>query len=494
VEDLLAKAIGDAERAARVSPERPQARQELAEIYRLWEDDRLGHNQDPSEQFHKAVEIARSISPEDQDAPYHNNLGLIFTLWADYQDRTGAESSESREQASAAFTRALQINNKMTAAWINLGINSFKQASNPRAKDPEGDIRRALEVLNTARSVNSQNWVPCFYLGKIYALRAQREAARGADPGPDLARALKANRDGLSINPKSAYLNNGVGSVLLDQAQTVWDRGGNPVPALVEAREAFAQAISVAPQQEHAYGNLGEVHARRAWFQRASGEDPSESVAAAVDALRDATTRFPDFAPSWTDLAMAHAIQAAYNLEHGRQSEPSLGLAARAIKRALDLDQTSAQSWLYLGEVRGLEARLQALPSSGKAEFKEAEQAFQKAIDLEPEQVDARIALGQFYRAWAALQQGAGHDPLPVLDLGLARAGEVLARRRDLPDALVLRASLTLLKAQISTGADRAKLATSARDDFARAVATNHALGKAWDGDVALAQRMTSVP
>src|SRR6185295_3358310 len=129
-----------------------------------------------------------------------------------------------------------------------------------------------------------------------------------------------------------------------------------------------------------------------------SGEDPTESVAAAVAALKDATTRFPNSAQAWIDLAMAHAIQAAYNLEHGRQPEPSLGLAAGAIKRARELDPTSAQSWLYLGEVRGL----QACRSSRKAEFTEAEQAFQKAIELEPEQVDARIALGQFYRAWAA--------------------------------------------------------------------------------------------
>ncbi|HEX7837692.1 MAG TPA: protein kinase [Kofleriaceae bacterium] len=496
VEDLLGKALSDAERAVAVSPARPQARLEMAQIYRQWGDVRQGRHQDPSEQLRKAVASSEAIQPQDRDAPYYANLGLIYSQWADYQDQSGGGAQAHRSKAIDAYGRALQINNRMNEVWINLGIDSFKRASQPHTRDPDGDLRQAIMALDRARSINPEHVAPYFYQGEIYELMAQRERARGLDPGPDLVRALGAFRGGLAINSRVPHLHNGIGAVLMDQAKATWDKGGDPEPLLDQARAAFERAISVAPEQGFGYDNVGEVLAQRAWFQRARGEDPSASVGAAVDMLNGAIERIPDHPTFWADLGMAHTILASYDLEHGRDPEPSLGRATAAIRTALEKNPGEVQAQLYLGETRGILARLRARQGKGtEVDFVEAVQAYQKAIELAPENQEVPVAFGQFCRAWAGFRRDTGGDPSPVVQRGLALASQVLARRPTWPDALVLRASLLLLEAQgLAGAADRRSRAARAEQDFTRALAGNPALDPAVRSQAQLAQQIAAAP
>jgi len=496
VEDLLAKAIADAQRAIDVSPTRPQARLETARIYRQWGEVRGGHNQDPSAQLRKAVEASVGVAPRDQDVSYYRNLGLIFKVWADYEDQVGVDAQVNRGKAFDAFSRAIKINDKVTNVWINLATNHLKCASQPRAKDPAGDLTKALIALDKAKAINPNAILLFNYEGELYKLMAQRARARGGDPDPDLVRSLSWYRAGRAINPKLPYLHNGIGLVLMDQAKDAWDRGANPDPVLDQAQEAFAQAIVVAPDQGEGYGNVGVVHAQRAWFQRARGQDPSTAVRAAVESLKQAIERSPDNSTFRANLGMAHAILAAYDLEHGRDPQPSLVQASEAIREALDKNPKDALAQFYLGETRGLYARLQARRGQGKAtNFEQAAQAFQQAIELTLDNQDVQIAFGQFFRAWAVVQQAMGNDPTPSLQRGLALVNQVLATRATWPDARVLRASLLLLQVQSSApAAQRRAQAASAARDFSKALEINPALDKAWRHQAALAGQIAAGP
>jgi len=496
VEPLLAKALAAAQRAVAVSPERPEARLELSQVFRQQGEARQSKNQDPSEQLRKAVEASEGISAGDRDAPYYGSLGLIFKVWADYQDQVGVDAQGNRSKAIDAYTRALQINDQHWDVWINLGANYVKRASQPRATDPGGDLTQALRALERARSLNPTHVVPYFYQGEIYELLAQRARSRGGDPGPDLARSLEAYQAGLAINPKIPHLHNGIGIVRMDQAREAWDRGGDPEPLLDQARAAFEQAIAVAPDQGFGYSNLGDMLSQRAWFQRARGDDPHANVEAAVVALKRAIERAPDQPTSWANLGTAHGIQAAYDLEHGRDPQASLAEAAAAIDRALENNPKDAPSQRCLGETRGLLARFRARHGQGRAgDFEAAAQAFEKALELAPDNQDAPLAMGQLYRAWAAVQQEAGQDPGPSLTRGLALANQLLATRPTWPDARVLRGSLLLLQAQSSAHVeDRHEQGVRAAADFTRALAVNPALDKVWRSQAARAQQLAATP
>ncbi|HWU89888.1 MAG TPA: hypothetical protein VN253_21650, partial [Kofleriaceae bacterium] len=496
VEARLGQAIADARRAAEGSPARPEAWLELAQIYRQWGAARADRSQDPSEQLRRAVEISEHIAPEDRDAVYHGNLGLVFKVWADHEDEIGADARANRGKAIEAYTRALQLDDKAENLGINLGINYFMRAAQPRAADPEGDLTRALGALEKARAINPRHVVPFFYEGEIYKLRARRARARGGDPGPDLARSVDRYRSGLAISPRLPHLHNGLGNVLIDQAAEAWDRGADPDPLLDQARAAFEQAIAAAPEQGFGHANVGEVLTRRARFQRARGEDPSANLRAAVDALKRALERIPDQPTFWANLGTAHALKAAYELEQGRDPEPSLARAAAAIRTALEKNPKEAQAQLYLAETRGLRARWRARRGGdGDEDFEAAARAFQAAIDQAPEQAEYQLALGHFDRAWAAARRATGRSPAPPLERGLALADRLLATRPTWPDARLLRADLLLEQAQASARADeRRALGAKAAEDLAAALAGQPALAGPWRSQAALARRLAAAP
>ena len=489
VEDELGQALRDAERAKALFSERPQARLEIAQIYRQWADSSEQRHQDPLAQLHKALDASEAIAESDRDAQYYANLGLVFTLWADHE-AGGAGAQLHRDKARDAFTRALQLDDTLDGVRLNLGINWYSQAQQQTAAASDEALREALKVFEHVRVSNPRHVVRYFYEGQINELMAQRARERGVSSDDALASALRAYQAGLAINDRLPHLLNGIGSVLLAQARAAWDRGGSPEALLDQAADAFRQAIAKFPDSEFAYDNLGEVLTLRAWYQRARGEDPGASVAGAVAVLNQAIRRVHDHPTFWADLGMAHAILAGYQLEHGKDPEPDLGLASEAIDRALKLARDDAQSRLYLGEVRGLYARLAA--RQGRADgLAAAAKLFENAIAISADNQDYGLVFGQFCRAWAEWQQRAGLDPGTPLRRGLELTKQLLARHPHWPDAQVLQGSLTLLQAQgAPSGPQRKQLATAAVSDLSEALTNNAALSGPWDNQFKLAQQL----
>jgi predicted Ser/Thr protein kinase len=495
---LIATAIADAQSAIAVSPERPQARLELARIYLQWGEARQAKNQDPSEQLGKAVEYSETIAAADRDVEYYNYRGQVFSIWAAYEDQVGDDAQEHRSESIKAYTKALQINDKMDGISINLGVEYLQRASQPHAKEPDGDLTEAIRVLDKTKSDNPnldpKYAVPYFFNeGKIYRLMAERKRLHGGDPSADLVRSLNMYKAGLDINPKQQLLHNDIGIVLMDQANEAWDRGADPEPPLDQAEAAFKQAIAVAPDDWLGYNNLGDALSLRARLQLARGEDPHASVSLSVAALKQAIERNPDNATVLANLGAAHVILATFDLDHGHNPEPSLTAASSAIQRALEKNRKDALSHRYLGETRGLLARLRARRGqSMPADFDEAVQAFQEAIAGAPDRLDHQLAFAQFCRAWVDVQQQARRDPGPSLHRGLELVNGVLDKRPTWPDGLLLRASLLLAQAQYSAdAAQRCKHANEAVSDFSAALAANTALGNVWKEQAAQAQQLT---
>ena len=276
--DLLAAAVAAAESAVAVAPSRPEARLELGRIYRQWGQARQNRNQDPREQLRSAIAISESIRPEDRSYAFHVALGLVFDIGAEYEGQSGGDPLPDRGRAIASYLTAIKVDEKLAEAWVNLGINYFMRASDPRAPDADGDLAQATRALDEARTRDPTSTVLYYYGAEAHGLRAKRQRARGGDAGPDLAAALDRDRKGIAINPRLPHLHNGAGAILLEQAREAWDRGGAPDPLLAEAQAAFAQAIAVAPQQGFGQHNVGEALAQRASYQRARGEDPGPTA------------------------------------------------------------------------------------------------------------------------------------------------------------------------------------------------------------------------
>jgi serine/threonine-protein kinase len=334
--------------------------------------------------------------------------------------------------------------------------------------------------------------VPYFYGGEVQAQLGRRQRARGEDARPALQRAEEMYRKGIDINPKLPPLQNGLGRVLFEQAQERWDAGGDPFPLLGQARASFEQAIAITPEGGAAYVNLADVLSKQAEFRMALGEDPGPSVRAAVEAAEKALQRLPDNAEPWSNLGMAHSLQAAFELERGRDPRGILGKAEKELRQAIAKNANYAEGWRHLGVVRELSARWAAGRGGAREEeFEAAAQAFQKAIELDPDSRANPLAFAHCLRAWTSWQSQVGLDPSAVSRRGLHLANGLLSARAGWPEALVLRASFLLSQAETSMSPEQKRdWRHRAVEDFTRALSANPNLERGWGKQAQLAQRL----
>jgi eukaryotic-like serine/threonine-protein kinase len=442
-EPLLEQAIAAARSALALDPRRWQASLELGLSFRQQARLRQDRGEDPRELLRQALQAFESIPPEERGYGFLTDLGLIFRVWADYEDQTGADSLEHRSRSIEAYLQAIRMDERQMDAWANLGTAYFKRASQPRGSDPEGDLEQARGALERARSINPGSYVPWFYLARVDELRAQRLGERGGEAGPDLERAVAHYRQALSINPKQPQLYNGLGTVLLQWALLAWEQGGSPWQLLDEAQAAFVMARALAPRQGFADHNLGQVAVWRATYRSWQGEDPRPSVREAVGAYGQAMERLPGQYLPRVGLGRAWLTRAAWELERGGEPQASLAQAEAALRGALERNPNGGEAWLRLGEAQAVRARWLARRGQARSEdFQQAEEHLRRALELEPGTQDFRLAAGYFYREWALWQERNGGEPGPLLQRGRELLESALASRPGWPEAQALRAAL----------------------------------------------------
>ncbi|MCP3163962.1 serine/threonine-protein kinase [Myxococcus qinghaiensis] len=489
VEPLLQKASTVVRQAMALTPNRPEARRELGNLLFQWGQSARERGEDPRARFREALGMWEGVSPGDRDHGFHNQRGLVFKEWAEYEEQAGLPSADARGKAIESYREAIALDARAPEAWINLGIAYFTRATGAHGAEQDADLSRAWDALAEARGRNPRHVVTFFYAGEVQVLMAARRRNTGGDPAPALSSALESYREGLLINPKLPQLHNGVGMALRRQAEDAWERGDSSDALLKQAQASYEQALASAPNWLPALNNLGEVHAVRAWHLRELGKDPGASIRAAVEAYQRATAQAPEHAQPWSNLGAVEVLRAAHALERGLDPGPALARAETALQKATERNPRQGEAWRGLGEARAVGARWKAGRGQGRAEdFVEAEHAFEQALVLEPERHDFRLAFARFCLDWAALQVELGGQPEPILARGRARVEEALAARPDWPEAHAHRAGLLLARTDLAPRQEdeAGKLKAQAQAELEMALSRNPNLVARWSGPRAL--------
>lgn len=456
LEGILAKADDAAERALALSPERREARMVLVDSFWTRAYDRSLHGADPREQCRKAADLLESIRPEDRDLSFHTLAGRVFTSWAGYtppstEDPLGyLDSAIQLDKAIQEYQAALAIDDRMSGIWLNLGAMYLRRAVDPRNSESAFDWVQGMLAYDRVRSLNPKDITAYQNAGGTYWYWARQLRNRGEDPMPDLMRALEQYRQGLTIEQwPGLYF--GMGRALLELARETWERGGDPFPLLDQAREAFERASNNGrPSSAYVLYDLATLFAQRAYYLRARGEDPGSSLREAEESAKRVLEQWRDDPDPVSILGWVHYIQAGFNVDRGRAPGPALARAEEELRHALAFKPTrgvsfkhEAEAWLHLGEVQTLHARWQALHGRARDEdFEEATKSYEKALKLEPDELEYLLQLGQHCATWATWQKQAGGEHAGVVKRGLELADRILKVRPDWAEAQALRASL----------------------------------------------------
>ncbi|QRO02891.1 protein kinase [Archangium violaceum] len=469
-------ALEAARAAQKLAPDRPEAWMEMGRGYWRLGRERQSHNEDPREQLGKAVESLDNIASKDQSYEFHVLRGLIFKTWSEYEAQNGRDSLPMLDKAIASYRGAIQMDESQMLGRLDL-INAYLlRASRSNGPEPAGDLEQARVALVTARALNPRHVVLHDYEGRYHVQLAGSSRARGGDARPEWEKALEVYQRGLAINAGSVSLLNGKGVVLVELAQEAWEHGEEPAPWLEQAQATCEEAIRVAPRKFSAYNNLGWVNARRARYSVFRGEDPAPAVRAAERAYLQAIDSAPEHPLPRTNLGKVFHTLAAFELGQGRDPGKSLARASESFLQALQRNPRDAETLLGLAEVRATRLLWMARRGQARAEdFEQVAADFQSALEAEPGNQDVRLAFGRFYREWASWRKETGLEPLPSLERGLALAEGLVKERPQWADALLLRASLGLMRAEV-TASSEPRWLEQARKDLDEALAANHNL------------------
>jgi serine/threonine-protein kinase len=476
---LVQEAVAVALKAQAAGPTRADAWAALGKAYYQWGNERLDHNLDPTEQLDRGLRALESLAPSKRDYPVENHLGLIHQTWSDFEAQQGLDPRPHLDGAIAAYERATAMEPQSLPAWINLGTCLQQRAVLPGAADPEADFRRALEVLDRARTLNPRHFVPWFVQGKVLYSQALRKQERGEDPAAELRASLEANRRGLAINAEVPHLHNGVGVAQLQVARAAWERGQDPLPALAAAEQAFRRAMAVAPGQVLGYLNLGDL---LIWKARRGLGSPGPASFQAIEAL---LRRSLAAAPGDPGTLATQGRLAALRLEQlpNRSGDFRSSLAAgeAVLEAVLSRQPRHRDALLYRGELRSAAARLKAQRGLADAkDFEAADQALARALQAPPESQEALLTRAALALDWARWEQARSEDPARRLAQGEVHLDRLAKLHPGMGEALALRGALRLAAAQSQGSADRASRAREARQAFQAAFTRSRHLEPTW--------------
>ncbi len=464
-EPLAREAVAAADRAVAAGPYRADARKALG--YALYDlgDALAAHGRDPSQVLQRGIQAFESLSEVKRDGRVWLHLGLIHQTQADFDTQRGRDPAPELDGAIGAFRHAADMDAQAVPPRINLGTCLYQRALLPEARRRDEDLRSAQEVLEQARMLNPQHFVPLFVLAKVRLAQGLRARARGEDPSPHFQASLEIGRQSLAINASVPNLHLNLASVSEELAREAWDRGGDIRPWCEQAVQSAHRAVATAPRLALGHNNLGEAFLLRARFLR-SASDLAQAEAAFRRALQLATGDRAALA----NLGRTLATRAQWVLDGG--GDPSaLATSGRSyLEQALRIDDRNPDAWHYLGECLGVLARWHH--RSGRSHpGTPAEEALRRALDLSPTNQDPVLELGRLALA------GVGSRPatLEILD-------RMLQDRPRWAEARALRGALRL------AAAGDGRPPEGALEELAEAIRTNPNLRGEWGSTLARAQ------
>jgi predicted Ser/Thr protein kinase len=494
-EGPLQSALQAAKAAAALASTEPSIHLELGRLLFLQGQWRLIHGQDPQEQIQQAFASLELTAPENRNAEFHVLRAIAYELSSQRAGRFNGEPRVERQKAIEEYEEALRSDERLLAAWNNVGNLYVERAQDVSEPEPDGALEKGLAAFERARALNPQHIAPYLSAADGLVQAVQRRRARGADVLPDLEKALSLYQQGLAINPRFYLFHNGVGIVRLEQAREAWAWGQDPFALMKEAQAAYERALAEAPQQGLLHHNLAELYLQRAVYQRALGESPAQSVQEALKLALQAT-QLEDQAPPWRNLGRSWLLMATLEWEQGRDPSPSLAKATQALNTALQRDATHAEAWQYLGEARALEARWKSKHGQDPGQaFTQAQEFFQKAIAVAAIPHHYQLAYGRFCYDRAMWLTERGEEPEPPLRQGLEQLEAILRTRPRWSEAQVLRGALLLLRSEKSPpGPEQQSWRHQALEDVTQALEANAHLKPQWGRLLPRAQAQAPLP
>ncbi|HET7502114.1 MAG TPA: protein kinase [Kofleriaceae bacterium] len=269
-------------------------------------------------------------------------------------------------------------------------------------------LTRALDELQAGRAAGEDS---ALLEARIALYR--REFARAEDR----ARAV-ATRE-----PGSAEARKLAGDAAYGAALAAFDRGDydGARPGFERASSLYAAASDIARSDASVYEAAAQTWLRRAELDIRQQHSPQEAFARALELIDNFVLRAdPDDASAYMTKSAVLLRWYRAALNDPDDPLPQLQGSETAATRAVELDPQEARAWVALGRAHMYRARYEtAHGRDGAPWWSLTLQDYGVAQVIEPNDVEVHSDLGAVHRWLGSKLQASGHDPRPEFELAL---------------------------------------------------------------------------
>jgi len=399
-----------------------------------------GQGGDPTSLYREAEADAGESLQRDPSVPdAWMWRGMLRSNWGVYHDQAGLDPIPLYEAAAGDFAKALELQSRFAKAWMWQGNVSLNRGlyDQMRGRDPEPWYDRAVTDLTRAIELNPALAEAWTMRGRVQTHRGVWWEVTGRDPGPVYAPAIADLGKALDVNP--SYHD---GWITRGMARVNWGiyryrRGQDPTALWTEAVADYGRAVEINPGAAEGWMRRGKVRSNLGVYAQEHGADAARFYRDAVADYERAGALNPRAAEVWSNLAMARMNWG--NAQVGTEN-PGGGVAPGEEPESL-----------YAGAV----------------------QAYEKALLLNPQLVQARVGLAVARVNWGRVVHRRGGDPTGQWDAAITdygRAAELNPRSAEIFEG---RGTVKTCVGEWRTrhGGDARAILLEAVEDFGRALA-----------------------
>jgi len=423
--------------------------------------------------------VGRALTANPDDPRSWLWRARLHRLGAERRELENADPNPHLAEGIAAARRALELDHRLSAAWVELGRAHWRRARwlRDRGDDPAEELELAAAAFERV-SAEDREYVYFTSVGTLRMTVAGQRAARGLDATADYRAAVAAYRAAAERHsaPFAALTNLGVSlwnasglpgtdpREMLRRAVETLERardldsdhmaphyylglchlrlaqGGDPAsgrldPDLAErALASLERAAELAPERFQPFAGLGELRHFQALAAHGRGDDPGLFFARAREAYGRARELAPDHPVVLLNLAWTAYFQGKFRLRDGGDPTPHLDEAEKLCRRTLEAHRRPT-ALLCLGSVLRLRAEHRVESGGDPAEpLAQARALFEEIASLDPGDAEAHRSLGCLFTLEARWRHRRGEDPRPAFDL----ARRALDRALELEDDVAL--------------------------------------------------------
>lgn len=427
----------------------------------------LGLARDPSESLNRALEAGnRAVQIDERASAGWLQVGRVYEMLARWRSSQGKNATREFEQAEKAFER-VAARDRNYNYHVSLGTLRVVVAAQ-RVEQGLDASEAYLSAIASYRSAAEMNSAPFAALVNLALALFEVSSLNDATAQDMLHEANEILQQARALRPDhfASFYYSGL----------IWmrlARGGSAAQWIVHddlaqtAQTHFERAIEMVPENFAPRVGLAQLLHLRAVSTHRRGGDASWLFAQARQAHGRALELAPEQSAVLLNLAWTAYFEGKFALREGHDPTALLGEAEDLCRQSLAI-RRRPNALLCLGSVLRMEAEhyvRQVASAAADTAIAEAETIFHEMLDMTSDHGEAHRSLGRLLTLKAQLRRNDGDDPTLPLKQARMALDQALALEGDLIDFQTADAKWYLEKARwlIATGQDPTEVVESGR-------------------------------